>query len=110
MNKKITIAMLLLLMQTVMYSGQTLEGEDWMAVERTHDGELRLRVVQAAQPTQNEEPSTAVCNQENLQEGPEGICAAVTHLLEVGLKFLGDQAYGKAPFGQQNPASREKNN
>lgn len=131
MNKKITIAMLLVLMQTLMYSAQVPEGEgcevddwmaveaqfsegegnDWMAVKPAPGSNLRLRSVQASQPTQDTETtSTTICNQENLEEGSAaGFCAVVANLLEAGFGFLKNQAYEKPPFVQQDQASREKN-
>jgi len=112
MSKRITVAMLLLLMQSMVYSaalqnpeGDSRENNDWMFVKYVAGGRLEVREVSASQPT----PSIVSNQPEGPEEFSPGFCAVVADLLEKGLAFLKDQAYGKKPFGQQDPASREKN-
>lgn len=109
MNKKITAAMLLVLIQSSIYSAQPEEDLDWMQVERAADGELEVTEVTACQPTQDKGTSTVSDQPKGSEEFSAGFCAVVAHLLEEGLTFLKDQAYGNHPFGQQDPASTEKN-
>lgn len=109
MNKKITAAMLLVLIQSSIYSAQPEEDLDWMQVERAAGGELKVTKVTACQPTQDTATSIVSDQPKGSEEFSAGFCAVVANLLEEGLTFLKDQAYGKTPFGQQDPASTEKN-
>lgn len=109
MSKRITVAMLLVLIQISIYSGQPEKDDGWMQVERTAGGELRLREVTERQPTQHTATSTVSDQPKGSEEFSAGFCAVVANLLEGGLAFLKDQAYGKKPFGQQDPVSIEKN-
>ena len=63
----------------------------------------------ACQPTQDTATSIVSDQPKGSEEFSAGFCAVVANLLEEGLTFLKDQAYGKTPFGQQDPASTEKN-
>lgn len=105
MNKKITIAMLLLLMQTVMYSGQTLEGEDWQILDEQGN--------QVMQPAPTDQTRSAILSSQTNANKPEeasaGCCAAVTGLLNKALEFFKDQAYGNHPFGKPDSQIIEKN-
>jgi hypothetical protein len=98
MNKKITTAMLLVLIQSSIYSAQHEEEDsDWMSVTCGKDGKLQIEEDGVSkQPTQDQATNTG--GQPTDQEAPAGCCAVVADLLEKGLKVLKNQAYGKPPF------------
>lgn len=109
MNKKITIAMLLLLMQTVMYSAQTPEpeggGNDWEILDEQGN--------QVMQPAPTDQARFAILSSQTNANEPEGAsagcCAAVTGFLNKALEFFKDQAYGNHPFGKPDSQIIEKN-
>lgn len=105
MNKKITIAMLLLLMQTVMYSGQTLEGEDWQILDKQGN--------QVMQPAPTDQTRSAILSSQTNANEPEeasaACCAAVAGLVIQALQFFRDQAYGQnQPFAPQQTETTKK--
>jgi hypothetical protein len=109
MNKKITAAMLLVLIQSSIYSAQPQEDLDWMQVERAPGGELKVTKVTACQPTQDTAISIVSDQPESSEESPVGCCAVVVNLLEKVLELVKDQAYGDNPFGKPDPQTTAKN-
>ncbi|NBP03721.1 MAG: hypothetical protein EBU90_27210 [Proteobacteria bacterium] len=98
MNKKITTAMLLVLIQSSIYSALPEEDSDWMQVKHGAGGQLEVTEVRAQQPTHDQATSTVSDQVKGPEDFQLGCCAAVADLLKKGLKFLEKQAYGELPF------------
>jgi hypothetical protein len=110
MSKKITVAMLLLLMQCVVYSSQPSgpdsDNEGWISLALA-SGQRPGRAPEIIEQEWQRDQATST--DDRLEEAPSGCFAVVAGIVGQCFDFLKDQAYGNHPFGQQDPASTEKN-